>query len=151
MQLKLNMCTAVNEAVASKQFVSIIFVMLIVLSVSDTRVDGRTIEPANSYKDILIPDIMVQCRASCIDRFLLKKDNEVELLNCGEHSNCAMCWDFCETLFVERQLFKNICSNYFCVSFTNGISIGSNLRTILPKEMQLIYSIFYFLFFIFSL
>lgn len=109
----LNGLSALN---ARKQFLSGIFAMLIVLIVSDNRVDGRTVE-MKSYKDIMNSETMVQCQSACIEYFLLNTENLVELPKCQEHSNCAMCFDFCETLFVvERQTFKSMCTSYFCVS-----------------------------------
>lgn len=116
----LNIFPIINGASAlkaHKQFVYGIVTVLIILIVSDNCVHGRTIETKN-YRDAMIADPVVQCRTTCVQHFLLESDNKIELLNCREHNNCAMCWDFCQLLFVEDpKVFKSICTSHLCVSF----------------------------------
>lgn len=117
---KLNIYSIINEATAfkaHKQFIFGILAVLMILIASDNCVNGRTIE-TKTYKDIMITDSVVQCRTACVQHFLLETENQFDLLNCREHNNCAMCWDFCEFLLVEEpKVFKSICSSQFCVSF----------------------------------
>lgn len=119
---KLNVYSVINGGFAfnaRKSFTFGILVVLVILIVSDNRVDGRTIE-MKTYKDIMITDAVVQCRTACVQHFLLETENLIDLLNCREHNNCAMCWDFCQLLFVEEpKVFKSICSSHLCVSFNS--------------------------------
>lgn len=117
---KLNVRLVIDGTAALKARKQIIFgvlAILIILIGSDKCVDGRTIE-TKTYKDIMITDSVVQCRTACVRHFLLETENQNDLLNCREHNNCAMCWDFCQLLFIEdAKVFKSICSSSFCVSF----------------------------------
>lgn len=130
MHSKLNIFALNNEAVAlktRKQLMFGIFVVLMILIVSDNCVDGRTIDTRN-YKDIMIADAVVQCRTNCVQHFLLEEDNKIDELNCREHNNCAMCWDFCDLLFVEEpKVFKSICTSHLCVSFNSHRTKSHNL------------------------
>lgn len=100
-----------------KQSEFCILTVALILILSTERVDSRTVEMQN-YRDLMIPEAIVQCRASCIERFLFEVENMLTMPSCDGHSNCAMCWDFCQTLFIEeRHIFKSICTNHTCVSF----------------------------------
>lgn len=102
---------------AHKQLESSIFVVIMILIISNNGIDGRTIEK-KTYEEISMPETVIQCRTACVHNFLIETDNPIELLNCREHNNCAMCWDFCQMLFVEEpKVIKSICSSQFCVSF----------------------------------
>lgn len=117
---KLNVYSVIIGATAlnvRKQFIFGIVAVLLISIGSDNRVNGRTIE-TKTHKQIMITDSVVQCRTACVQHFLLDTENQIDLLNCREHNNCAMCWDFCQLLFIEEpKVFKSICSSHFCVSF----------------------------------
>lgn len=97
-----------------KSYTLIILLMFIIIN---DAVDCRTID-INSYKDIMMPEAIVECRAACLEKFNNDMNNGVTLPNCQDINDCAMCWDFCEFLFVEeRHIFKLMCTNHTCVSF----------------------------------
>lgn len=99
-----------------KQSAFCMLTVLFILILSTERVESRNIEMQN-YRDVMIPEAIVQCRASCIKRFLFEVENMLTMPSCDDNSNCAMCWDFCQTLFIEeRHIFKSICTNHTCVS-----------------------------------
>lgn len=100
----------------NEQLKSCTFIVLFLLLIKNS--DSRTIDKS-SFKDIMIPDAVLQCRAACLEKFALQMDNAVTPPNCHDINNCAMCWDFCGLLFVEeRHIFKSMCTNHTCVSFT---------------------------------
>lgn len=100
-----------------KQFHFCVVAVILIAVLSADSVDSRTIEMEN-YNEIMIPEAIVRCRATCIDRFLFGMENMLIAPNCRGHNNCAMCWDFCQTLFVvDRPIIKSICTNYTCVCF----------------------------------
>lgn len=103
-----------------KQSESCIYIVLLMLIIRNNPVDGRTIR-MSSYKDIMIPEAIVECRAACMNRFLFEMENALTGPSCHGDNNCAMCWDFCQTLFVEeRHIFKSMCTNHTCVSFNSN-------------------------------
>lgn len=99
-----------------KQLESCIFIMLLITLIGIEQTECRNIRRI-SYEKILVPKMIDQCRAACLDRFLFDRTNDVMQTNCLDHNNCAMCWDFCELLVVsETNVFRSICSNHTCVS-----------------------------------
>lgn len=110
------------------QFKPCTLITLVILVLLNKSASGRTIELKN-YRDVMIPNEIIQCRAACIDKFLLETDNMIMLPNCHDHNNCAMCWDFCQTLFIEeRHIFKSICTNHTCVSLNQHFFLFSILH-----------------------
>lgn len=112
-----NMFAIINEAMkARKQPMFSIFAVFMVLIVLGNCVDARIVE-TKYHKDTTNTDAVVQCRTNCVQHFLLDSDNKINQLNCRDHNNCAMCWDFCQLIFVEEpKVFKSICTSHICVS-----------------------------------
>lgn len=94
------------------RFIAIIFVITLI---SD-MVNGRLVDTDN--ENGIVPEVVARCRATCIDKFLDETDNMVNpISDCNDESNCSMCWDFCQFLYLEkRDVFKNMCDNISCVS-----------------------------------
>lgn len=93
-----------------------IVIMLLILVLRINSAECRNIE---------LTQIIDQCRARCLGKFLFEAENVVVETNCQEHNNCAMCWDFCEILIMTKSdVFHNICTNYTCVSIMNFQFIG---------------------------
>lgn len=65
-----------------------------------------------------VPELVTRCRASCLDKFLYTTAYDVKPFEkCRDDTNCLMCWDFCQYLYLEnRATMKNMCTDYTCVS-----------------------------------
>lgn len=97
---------------------STLIVVLLILLIGINVIECRNIQ-TKSYERDQMPKVINNCRAACIERFLFERENVVTQLNCNDHNNCAMCWDFCETLIVAKSnMFHSICTNHTCVSFS---------------------------------
>lgn len=93
-----------------------IVTILFVITLVGEMISGRLID--TDSENGIVPEVVARCRATCIDKLLDQKDNMVHPIGeCHEDSNCSMCWDFCQFLYLEkRDVFKNMCDNISCVS-----------------------------------
>lgn len=151
---KFNIFPIINGALTLKsreQSMFSIFAVFVVLIVLANCVDGRTVE-SNNYKNTMVTDAAVQCRTNCVQHFLLESDNKINQLNCREHNNCAMCWDFCQLLFVEEpKVFKSICSSQLCVSLNSNSTKSHRIDAIqLGNATNLLFVVFFFFFYFIS-
>lgn len=97
---------------------TLITVLLILVIGIDKAAECRNINEKSHRSSDVIPKLINQCRAACIEKFLFDRENIVVQSSCQEASNCAMCWDFCETLLVHGpNTFLSICTDHSCVSF----------------------------------
>lgn len=93
----------------------IVLLLIFVVGINVTECRNIKIE---SFEELFMPKVIDRCRAACLGRFLFEMDNIVQQSNCQEHSNCAMCWDFCESLIVKNAItFHSMCINHTCVSW----------------------------------
>lgn len=111
----------IRKQLESSTLIMVLFILIVGISMAECR-NIRI----KSNGDI--SRVISQCRAACIQRFLFERENIVTQLNCHEHSNCEMCWDFCDTLIVQSDIFHSICSDQTCVSlfFIQSIFLFQN-------------------------
>lgn len=121
----------IRKQLESSTLIMVLFFLIVGISVAECR----NIQ-INSKEDI--PQVISQCRAACIQRFLFERENIVTQLNCNDHSNCEMCWDFCDTLIVQSDIFHSICSDYTCVSlfFLYSFDFSSSKMIRNKKEIK---------------
>lgn len=94
-----------------------IVMTLTILCILWRQTNGRVIE--KETKALPIPEgVITQCRLSCLNKFSVETDSSNVLpQSCSSINHCMMCWDFCETLYIQkRTIFKSMCTNPTCVS-----------------------------------
>lgn len=86
--------------------------------VTAQQINGRLVDLDTGSHIKIVPELVARCRTTCIEKFLPHSENMVAPANaCRDTSQCSMCWDFCNFLYKEKSdVFKNICTNYTCVS-----------------------------------
>lgn len=99
----------------NSQLCAMAFLAIALLQMLST-IDGRLID--KDYNERNVPEFVARCRASCLEKFFYATEDDVmPIEQCEDESNCAMCWDYCQFLYLEkRATIKSMCTDHTCVS-----------------------------------